>query len=1266
MARAPDGRLATVKVLSSATVQGRPDSRSDARTLRDAERRGAPRDFFRGFTARLLDEAGRLLEERTVRASCGDELGVEGPWSRLGEAAVYELQSPEEAPLLAVRQVLGLRLDEPVGDIELRLGTTRGTNALLERRGGRTLFVTTRGFGDVLRIGYQDRPRLFDLAIEKPPPLFESVLEVDERTAADGSVLQSLDVAAAEAGLREARAAGIEAVSICLLHATKNPAHEEQLGVLAREIGFRWVALSSQTAASAVFVPRGDTTLVDAYLAPAIEDYVASIRRAAPDAHLSFLTSAGALSAPDAFTGKDSLLSGPAGGVVGAVRAAELERASHPSTRRVVALDMGGTSTDVSLHDGELALEFETEKAGVRIATPLLAIETVAAGGGSVCEFDGERLTVGPQSAAARPGPACYGAGGPLTVTDCNLWLGRLHPGAFPFPLDRGATAARLEDIAERLRRAGWRRSLEEIAAGFLDISVEHMAAAIRRISVSRGIDVRDDAIVAFGGAGAQHACAVAGKLGMRRVLVPELAGILSAEGVGRAELRKFTSSHIGVVLSAANLEEIERHLARLEAEASSALHSDGVSDACRLDVVRSLELRYAGQDSTLAVRTDRDHVDLVETQVGFEARHVDLFGFAHDDRAIEVVNLRVEVIAREPDAELAVRTSCATDSRSSVAEAEEITRVEFGFARVDAASLEVGDRLAGPVLVTAPFHTTVVEDGWSLDVSATGSQWIELDASECDSAKPELGEGAVPEETADPVLLEIFHQRFASIADEMGSVLRRTALSTNVRERLDFSCAVFDAAGRLIANAPHIPVHLGALGECIRRVIQSGENMESGDVLVTNDPGRGGSHLPDVTVLQAVFDRTGRTRQFWVANRAHHAEIGGRRPGSMPPDSRCLADEGVLIRRLRVLEGGAPDWESLEACLRDGPWPSRNPAENRADIEAQIAANQRGALLLRALVAECGDARVAAYTRFIREASGRLTERCLRARPQEERVFVDRMDDGAPLAVRIAIFDGRAHVSFAGSAGVRDDNLNATPAIVSSAVLYVFRCLLDEDIPLNDGVREQLTIDLPECFLAPRFDENPERSPAVAGGNVETSQRIVDALLGALGVAAASQGTMNNFLFGNARFGYYETIGGGSGATPSRDGADAVHTHMTNTRITDVEVLEQRYPVRVWQFGIRRGSGGRGAKRGGDGIVREVELLEEVDVSLVTQRRLVAPWGAAGGEPGARARNLRRRAEDSEWEELGPLASWTAAPGDRVRIETPGGGAWGASQGSA
>jgi 5-oxoprolinase (ATP-hydrolysing) len=1253
----------------------------------------------------------------------------------------YELRSSEEAPVTAIRHLMQLRLDEPIGSVEVRLGTTRATNALLERKGAPTVFVTTRGFADVLKIGYQDRPDLFRLDIRKRDELPTRVVEIDERLGPRGEVLTAPRPDQVRSALAEARAAGCTAAAICLLHAHVNPAHEDLVADIADELGFDQVSVSSRVARLEGIVPRGDTTVVDAYLGPVIRRYVAAIRASLPEARIWLMTSVGGLLPAGAVGGKDTLLSGPAGGVVGCAAVAR-----RVGVDQAIGFDMGGTSTDVARvefvpasdagRDGappasagrvpRFEYQHETVKAGVRLMTPMLAVETVASGGGSICAFDGHMLTVGPHSAGADPGPACYGRGGPLTLTDVNVFLGRVPPACFPFPLVVAPVHRRLEELREQVRTAGGASMTPiELAEGFVDIANQRMASAIKRISIARGYDVRDAALVSFGGAGGQHACAVARMLGIRRILHSPHAGVLSAVGIASADVRRIAERAVRFNRTADTDTGTDTHsearplavaLTEMTDDLRRTMDRDGIDTSPLRPPVWSVDACYAGQSTVLTVPAE----PWGEIGPRFERVHRREYGYVHEGRAVEVRVLRVELTAPAGSAPLEELHSTSGDPRSGsplphgrgsergrrgvdergplphgrgsergrrgVDErgplphgrgSERGGRAVFDGAECAVPLLHrremvVGDRVTGPALVLQDTSTVVIEPGWVGKVIPGGVLVLEDDAAlVCGRSTGRLHRGARPPAVpdgsteADPIRLELFNHRFASIAEQMGVTLRRTAVSTNVKERLDYSCAIFTPSGELVVNAPHIPVHLGAMSDCVKALIEDVPCMEPGDVYVTNDPYRGGSHLNDVTVVTPVHDDAGERLLFFVASRAHHAEIGGTRPGSMPPDSRCLAEEGVVLRALRFVAGGRERAEDLCALLTSGPYPSRAADENLADVVAQVAANRTGARELLGLIERDGLPVVQAYMGHIRRAAARKMRAALARLPDGLRRFEDRLDDGAMIRLTLTIRGERAIFDFSGTDAVLPGNLNANPAIVTSAVLYALRCLIDEDIPLNAGVLEPVEIVLPTCFLNPPFDADPARCPAVVGGNVETSQRIVDVILGALGVAAASQGTMNNVILGNERFGYYETVCGGAGAGPTFPGADAVHTHMTNTRITDPEVIEARYPLRIVRFAIRRGSGGGGRWPGGDGAVREIECLEPMLVSLLTQRRTIAPYGAAGGQPGAMGRNVLRRANGAT-ETLPSIAFVAAGVGDRIIIETPGGGGWGRSSGES
>jgi len=1274
--RSPEERLVRAKVLSSGATKGAAADGSDSCTIFDPARKGEPEGFWQGYRLYLIDASGVTIAESVVEHSLPDgrlilstPLPLEPP-----DSTAYELRADQEAPLLAIRRALGLGLSAPLPPLEVRLGTTRGTNALLTRRGANTAFITTRGFGDVLAIGYQNRPKLFELAIEKPAPLYTTVVEIDERLAADGSVLRTPDEATVRQQLQHLRGAGIESLAVCLLHADRQSCHEELVERIAADLGFREISVSSRVAPLVRIVPRGDTTVVDAYLTPVLREYVRTIRKQLGGHSLRLLTSAGGLVDADAFVGKDSILSGPAGGVVGlahAARAAGIERA--------IGFDMGGTSTDVSRFDGQFEYQYETQKAGVRIVAPMMAIETVAAGGGSVCHFDGVKLVVGPDSAGAEPGPACYGRGGPLTVTDVNVYLGRIPTGRFPFPLNREAAAQRLEALAEEVSTATSRSiTVADLAEGFFRVANANMAAAIRSISIAKGIDPRDYTLVAFGGAAGQHACAVAGELGMHRILCHPDAGLLSAYGIGQADVVRHRVSGIDVPLTVASLHEAAKTLDLLAHQAHREILAEGIAED-RIEAVRRLDLRYEGTDAPLTVSWNADD----DPGKAFETAHQRLYGFVLPQRPIVLSAARVEVIGRAGEP---VRPSRSVGRNPAMARETAALYYEGQWHQasiLDREQLRPGDLVSGPAIVAEASATTVIDPGWEAEILRGGELLVVGSACRAVPARwspafrlREQAKACTPtvrpgraDLLPDPVLLEIFNNRFASIAERMGITLRNTALSVNIKERLDFSCAIFTAEGNLVVNAPHIPVHLGAMGHTVRHLLAENPNLQPGDVLLTNDPLSGGSHLPDVTVVTPVHDSSGQRILFFTACRAHHAEIGGTQPGSMPPESTSLAEEGVLLRNFKLMDAGDSRLEELAQLLRTAEYPSRAVADNLADVMAQAAANRQGVEELQALVASQSLDVVTAYMQHIQDAAERKMRAAIAKLPDGRYEFVDYLElpsngDGmpqsVPIAAAVSIAGDEAEIDFTGTAPVVPGNLNATPAIVSAAVMYVLRCLIDEDIPLNEGVMKPVKIILPQCLLNPPRHDDPSCCAAVVGGNVETSQRIVDVLLGALGLTAASQGTMNNLLLGDETFGYYETICGGAGATPGRPGADAVHTHMTNTRLTDAEILERRYPARLQEFSIRRGSGGGGQFRGGNGVIRRIEFLKRLTVSILSQRRGPhPPYGMLGGQPGQLGRH-RLIHLNGEVQDLPGQVRFVAEPGDVLVIETPGGGGWG------
>lgn len=1252
VARSPDGNSTRLKILSSGIIKGKIDPGSSVGRIQDATRIGEPECFWENYNCRLLDSSGdSIVESKVVRFDSARGI-LELDEAPISESATsYELFCGLEAPIIAIRLVLGLPLHEQIPPVRLRLGTTRGTNALLTRSGAKTALLITKGFGDLLEIGSQERPRLFDLAIVKSPTLTELSIEIDERVSAHGEVLQAPDPLLVQAELQNLKQQGIESLAICFLHADLFPAHEQLVKQLATEMGFAEVSCSSEVAPLVKIVSRGETTVVDAYLNPVLRIYVAELQESLPGSQIRLMTSSGGLVPPSVFRGSQSVLSGPAGGVVGYAQVAQASGFS-----KAIGFDMGGTSTDVSRFDGHFDYEFESQKAGVRIMAPTLAIDTVAAGGGSICSFEGTRLVVGPESAGAEPGPACYGRGGPLTITDLNLYLGRIAVDHFPFQLDKNAVVRRLSELASQVKSVtGEDLTPIKIAEGLLQIANANMARAIRGVSIAKGADPSDYVLVCFGGAAAQHACAVARELEMAQILIHPDAAILSAFGIGHADASRHAAEGIAKLLDDFNSVELESRLDSLAQTLIAELREEGFSSE-QIKVLQTVDLRYLGTDLPLNV----PFISLNELKQAFEDEHFRQFGYVHPERPIELVAARVEAVGKNHSS-LEKTKRCKPRFPSGTVS----TCCVFAGEAIDATSwtreqLQPGDAVAGPALIADAHSTIVVEPGWQAEV-LSGGEILLVD----DGEHQQLSATAM---ASNAVLVEIFGNLFSGIAEQMGHVLRRTASSVNVKERLDFSCAIFSPAGELIANAPHVPVHLGAMGESVRSILKHYPTMSPGDVFVSNDPYHGGSHLPDITVITPIHEPESGQLIFFTASRAHHAEIGGIRPGSMPPNSIVLGEEGVLVSNFALVENGVSREAELRELLSTGPYPSRNVEENLADIRAQVAANLHGAHDLQEMVLRHGLATVKAQVLNIQQAAEQKVRSALARLGMSQRSFVDYLEtnDGASVPIQVEITftqqsDQPAAVfDFAGTAPVVAGNLNANRAIVTAAVLYVLRLLVEEEFPLNEGVLRAVAIDLPECFLNPSPATEPLHSPAVVAGNVETSQRIVDTLLGALGIAGASQGTMNNVLFGNEEFGYYETICGGSGATSSQPGATAVQVHMTNTRATDAEVLERRHSIRLWEFAIRRGSGGAGAQRGGDGAIRTMEFLQPLKISLISQRRGPhPPYGVAGGQAGALGKNLYRPA-DGQQVQLPGICELEVEPGDRLTIQTPGGGGYG------
>jgi 5-oxoprolinase (ATP-hydrolysing) len=1150
-----------------------------------------------------------------------------------GELRVTKVLSSNRAPIEGIRALLDLEPGVPLPAAEVRMGTTLATNALLEREGCPCVLVTNEGLGDLVKIGDQTRPDLFALAISRPDPLPHCIVETGARASADGAVLVPLDPAALEDLLREALESGARSLAISLIHAYRDGSLEQEAARIATRLGYAHISLSHEVSNELGLLGRTDTTVANAYLTPLLTDYMQRLERELGPGRLRMMQSSGGLVDARAFIGRNAVLSGPAAGVVATSAVAQ-----ELGLQEVIGFDMGGTSTDVSRWAGEVTRVFETEVAGIRVRAPMIELHTVAAGGGSICTLEGKRMTVGPQSAGAEPGPLCYGnpEATELALTDVALFLGRIADDRFPFRLDRAPVLAKLIDVSANLRAIAVERESAEVAAGFLRVGVENMAAAIQKVSVGRGHDVRTHSLVVFGGAGGQYACLIAERLGIQELVFHPYAGALSAFGMGVANFEWHGERDAGRARLDEPFPAVWRSaFAELERAGRETLERDASPDST-WRIRQSVALRYHGTETALEVA----FADADTMRAEFEQLHRREFGYVRGSHPVEAATLRVSVELRDARPALPlVQPGSGVPERS--------TKLWSGGGCMDAPvylreNVPIDTRIEGPALILDATGTVVVDHGFH--AVRNSSDYLLVRTSD-GPASSNAATGA----DVDPVLLEVFHNQFKSIAEQMGVVLQRTAMSTNIRDRLDYSCAVFDSRGDLVANAPHIPVHLGAMSESVRAVLDAHPDSKPGQVFVTNDPFAGGSHLPDITVVTPVHDGDGVLR-FAVASRGHHADVGGVTPGSMPPFSTRLEEEGVVFKALRIVEDGLFDEELVRKALGGASYPARNPSENLADLQAQIAANEKGVQLLGELLSRYGLDIVTAYMQHIQDNAADLTARAISALPDGVRRFEDRLDDGTRIAVEITVAGDSMEIDFTGTDAAVDSNLNAPHAVTMAAVLYVLRVLVGKPIPLNSGCLRPVRVRIPERSLLA-----PEPGRAVAAGNVETSQRIVDVLFGALELAAASQGTMNNITFGDARFAYYETLGGGSGATEHQPGASGVHTHMTNSKCTDPEVLETRFPIRIRRFSLRGGSGGVGAQPGGEGLIRELEFLAPMRVSIVSERRTTAPYGMRGGGPGAPGMNLLNG------KPLQHRVTSEVAPGDVLRVETPGGGGWGA-----
>ena len=1284
------------KILSNSTIRGEVIEQFSKNKFKIKQSWQLKRDILKDYLFLIL---GQTFQSKVISFDVlNSVLEIEDilPETCENQIFSFELTANEEAPILGARLITETSLNEQFPAIQMRIGSTKGTNALLELKGAKIAFVVTKGFKDLLVIGNQVRPDIFALNIIRPEPLHYTVIEIDEQIDFEGKVIKDIEIKLLENKIQSLKNQGVESIAICLKNAYRNNVHEKKLQEVFKKY-FKFVNISTELSGQIKFVNRAETTVVNAYLSPIISNYLQKITDKLPNQDLKVMTSSGSLVKSNAFYPKDSLFSGPAGGVVGASVVAE--KANY---QNFIAFDMGGTSTDVARYDGQFEYQFSQKIGNAHIFSPSLAIETVAAGGGSICSYDGYKLSVGPQSAGSTPGPACYGAGGPLTITDVNLLLGRLDSTQFSIPIFPEKADERLREILQTFDN---QLSRENVLEGFRAIANEKMADTVRKISISKGYDTMDYALVAFGGAGGLHACGIANLLNINTILLPKDAGILSAFGISKAKVERFAEASLMQIFDENVNKNLHQYFEKLDTNVTQLLENDGVLKVYIQFKNHFLYLRFKGQDSSLEIEWS----DYEEVISKFKGKYISVYGHWVENREIEIESIRV----------IACENNRIDSNKNAVwVQVEEFepqpshfinSFVENQYKSVPVfirENLKSGAKIKGFALLLDRFSTSVIEEGWEfiLDNNETGQ------LSKINRDKLEVNSDFSPKNVQTE--LELFTNRFMSIAENMGVLLQRTSLSVNVKERLDFSCALLDVEAELIANAPHIPVHLGSLGVCVRSVLKY-IKIEKGDVVITNHPKYGGSHLPDVTLISSVYSVDNQLIGY-VVNRCHHSEIGGIRPASMPPNSTNLAEEGVVIPPMYLVKNGEIRWGEITQVLTTAKYPTRSLQENLADLNAALAANRNGEIALQNLVNQHSLNKVHFYMNRLKTYSTEKMKERLKefgAGIYEAEEFLDKskytkspptpdggvsqlfdtlenldinipqsierhslltlipLDNldqktpplgagGASLKVKVQIAENESVIDFSGSSKTHQGNLNANISIVNSVVVYVLRLLLKEKIPLNDGILKAVKIIIPEnSILNPDFPDNPEKCPAVVGGNVELSQRLTDTLLKAFGIVACSQGTMNNFLFGNDKFGYYETICGGSGAGDGFHGTSGVHTHMTNTRITDPEVLELRYPVYLNRFEIRENSGGKGQFNGGDGIIREVEFLENVEVSLIRQHQQQEPYGLKGGGNGKTGSHILQKKNGTSF----ASNEFSAEKGDVLTIYTPGGGGFGA-----
>lgn len=1235
IAHAPDGTIKRLKVLSSGVLKGKVIERINSKTIEVQLNWPVSSDIFIDFYITILSDPKNKFRIASAEIDKSIIHMQNATPHNIKKGDVFEISSAEEVPVFAARLITQTGLHQTFPPIEMKLGSTRGTNALLERKGARVAFLVTEGFKDLLLIGTQQRKELFALQIVKEKPLYDSVIEVKERIEANGTVLKPLDENEILRLVSLVKNSGCDSITIALLNSYKNPEHENELKEVFIKNGYQFVSDSHALSGQIKILQRADTAVANAYLDPIIHTYINRIQEGLCDAKLKIMTSAGGLVDARNFFPKDSLLSGPAGGVVGAAISAK-----QSGIEQLISFDMGGTSTDVSLYDKQYSYRYESKVGEVSILSPSLSIETIAAGGGSICDFDGHRLSVGPHSAGAIPGPACYGSGGPLTITDVNLLLGRADSEFFSIPLYLDRSKEALEKLLLKIQKAtGKKPKAESVLESLTLIANEKMAEAIKKVSVQQGHDPADYTLLCFGGAGGQHACGLSEILNMKQILIPYDAGLLSAFGIGKARVDRFEELQLIQLFSEAESKLSDAFLKLFE-RGVEQFGKDGFDKKQIVIHQQLLFLRFKGQESTIEVPYEHGNGVLNRFQKKYKA----IYGHWLTHRDIEIESIRSvlcvkeEVISKRKANIKSYRPVAAKQSRIFINGSWKKTGVYLW------EQLRGGAVIKGRALIVSQNSTTVVNDHWE----------FKLDGNNNALLREKKKKESKPKKQNQVAALELFSNRFTAVAQEMGALLQRTSFSVNVKERLDFSCAMMDAEGYLAVNAPHIPVHLGSMGVCVREVKKI-IPMKEGDVIITNHPAFGGSHLPDVTLIKPVFFK--KRLVGYVANRAHHAEIGGKKPGSMPANATTLEEEGVIIPPTYLVKSGKIQWHAIRKMVSSARYPTRLPEENMADLNGALASVNLGETALQELCKKYGQQQVSFYMKALRVYASNLLLTKIRDSKIKTYKAEERLDDGSLLKVCISLSKQKLTVDFSGSAKVHPGNLNATRAIVQSVILYVLRLWVNQPIAMNEGLMEPVKVILPTSLLNPDF--SVLKLPAVVGGNTEVSQRLTDTLLKALGLVACSQGTMNNLLFGNDRFGFYETICGGTGAGPGFDGANGVHSHMTNTRITDPEILELRYPVRLERFEIRKGSGGNGKWKGGDGVMREITFNEKVEVNILSQHRIEKPYGLKGGNPGqVGEQQLITHAGDIKI--LKGMDSIVAEAGDRIKILTPGGGGYG------